>query len=1083
MKAQNICLEACVRAAQNYQTQRKTLTETETQLLDFILEVELEEPTLEDALGLINLEDLTPHPKPQVKGDYQFVTKAARNCLESLDELIEAHKHTPISVDRFGVVEEELLANVSWLPSPIEQKSREENLEMLPLAEVWQDWYTERGEKLRDADGLELVRAKASYYVNLNRYSSSGFVSILEDSQTPDWLIKACKYLFVETSGLRYPQLIPSILEWLVYLFPPANIVDFILNGAIKTLSFIPKNLPVNNSEVFNRGWEIAASLLGWVQLLVNYRQLSLAAWSDEQHYRYWLLMSNLENYPFLVYFSYNTSLEDLVILYRAGKVSQVDIMAHILATQAQPQASNPFEALVLTGQTDSQRRDFRDLGFLTSRKLPPNLDPILKEIGDRARQRVLEVELKRGDLPTAATYPALALRSVVGIGILTKLLQALGKEKLIRGYSYNNNSKAAVFSQLLRVSFPGITETPQDFAAQVKAVKIPEQQLIELAFYAPQWTNYVQYALGWDNFSEGVWWIHAHTKDNNWYVDAEVREEWKVQVSEQTPLSDQNLIDGAVDVEWFLRIYKDLQGERWQQLYAAAKYASSGAGHKRAQLFAEAMLGEISRDTLVNRIQEKRNQDAVRALGLLPIHGERDVLERYQILQEFLRTSRQFGSQKQASEKLAVTIGMENLARTANYRDPQRLEWAMEAEAIADLTEKPQEVILEDVTVSLAITQGKPEISISKQGKPLKAIPAKYKKDPAIVELQNRKQEISRQEKRMRLSLEQAMLRGDSFSREEFQQLCRHPILAPMLEGLIFVGQEELGYPCHQGTALRQHDGTTIPLKSSSLTIAHSYDLLQTQAWHLWQADCFQAQRRQPFKQVFRELYLLTPSEVMQNNYSRRYEGHQINPKQALALWGQRGWVTCPEEGIRKTFHEANLSVWVSFLQGFYTPLEMEGLTLEGVYFTKRGDWQAINLSEVPPKIFSEVMRDVDLIVSVAHLGGVDPEASASTVEMRSALVKESCRLLKLENVNLQGNHALITGELGSYSLHLGSGMVHRQLGGALCIIPVHSQHRGRIFLPFADDDPKTAEVVSKVILLAKDKEIKDPTILQQIV
>jgi hypothetical protein len=118
-----------------------------------------------------------------------------------------------------------------------------------------------------------------------------------------------------------------------------------------------------------------------------------------------------------------------------------------------------------------------------------------------------------------------------------------------------------------------------------------------------------------------------------------------------------------------------------------------------------------------------------------------------------------------------------------------------------------------------------------------------------------------------------------------------------------------------------------------------------------------------------------------------------------------------------------------------------------------------------------------------LAHLGGVDPEASASTVEMRSALVKESCRLLKLENVNLQGNHALITGELGSYSLHLGSGMVHRQLGGALCIIPVHSQHRGRIFLPFADDDPKTAEVVSKVILLAKDKEIKDPTILQQIV
>ncbi len=32
------------------------------------------------------------------------------------------------------------------------------------------------------------------------------------------------------------------------------------------------------------------------------------------------------------------------------------------------------------------------------------------------------------------------------------------------------------------------------------------------------------------------------------------------------------------------------------------------------------------------------------------------------------------------------------------------------------------------------------------------------------------------------------------------------------------------------------------------------------------------------------------------------------------------------------------------------------------------------------------------------------------------------------------------------------------------------------------SDNDPRTAEVVSKVILLARDKEIKDPSILEQI-
>lgn len=48
--------------------------------------------------------------------------------------------------------------------------------------------------------------------------------------------------------------------------------------------------------------------------------------------------------------------------------------------------------------------------------------------------------------------------------------------------------------------------------------------------------------------------------------------------------------------------------------------------------------------------------------------------------------------------------------------------------------------------------------------------------------------------------------------------------------------------------------------------------------------------------------------------------------------------------------------------------------------------------------------------------------------------------------------------------------------------VLPVHSQHRGRIFLPFADEDPKTAEIISKVLLFAEDAKIKDPMILEGI-
>ena len=99
----------------------------------------------------------------------------------------------------------------------------------------------------------------------------------------------------------------------------------------------------------------------------------------------------------------------------------------------------------------------------------------------------------------------------------------------------------------------------------------------------------------------------------------------------------------------------------------------------------------------------------------------------------------------------------------------------------------------------------------------------------------------------------------------------------------------------------------------------------------------------------------------------------------------------------------------------------------------------------------------------------------------MRSALLVEMLKLLDLRNVRLQDAHALIKGQLAEYPLHLGSGVTHRLPGGALFIVPVHSQHRGRLFLPFADD-PKTAEVLSKVLLLARDSEIKDSNLLSQI-
>jgi len=333
-----------------------------------------------------------------------------------------------------------------------------------------------------------------------------------------------------------------------------------------------------------------------------------------------------------------------------------------------------------------------------------------------------------------------------------------------------------------------------------------------------------------------------------------------------------------------------------------------------------------------------------------------------------------------------------------------------------------------------------------------------------------------------VRKSLEGAMVRGDTFTGAELKTLFEHPVLAPMLARLVLTGETASGYPEKRGQILRGFDGKVEPVGTKDkLRIAHPHDLFEGKKWHKWQHDCFAHEIVQPFKQVFRELYLLTDAEKSSEGFTRRYSGHQVQPKQALALLGGRGWVVRPEEGVSKTYHDAGITAHLGFMEGFYTPAEIEGLTVENVAFSRRGKDEPVKLKDVPPRLFSEAMRDLDLVVSVAHRGGVDPEASASSIEMRSAIIRETCELLKINNVTLKGNFALIKGKLGDYSVHLGSAITHRMPGGMLFIVPVHAAHRGRIFLPFADEDMKAAEVLSKILLLARDHEIKDPNILDQ--
>jgi hypothetical protein len=254
---------------------------------------------------------------------------------------------------------------------------------------------------------------------------------------------------------------------------------------------------------------------------------------------------------------------------------------------------------------------------------------------------------------------------SISGVTLVIELLQLLGKTSLVRGGTGGSDSRDAVFSHLVRVCFPAPADTAERLRAAADEAGVPAARLVDLAVYAPQWAPLVEEALNWPGLADGVLWLHAHTKDQRWSVDRELRESWAAMTAERTPLTAEDLMAGAVDVTWFHASHTALGSERWAVLHRAAKHASGGNGHRRAQLFAEAMLGQLDEGTLTDRITTKRNQDAVRTLGLLPLpdtKGNRQdtTQRRYAMLREFERGSRKFGSQRQASERAAVRIGVD---------------------------------------------------------------------------------------------------------------------------------------------------------------------------------------------------------------------------------------------------------------------------------------------------------------------------------------------------------------------------------------------------------------------------------------
>jgi hypothetical protein len=1017
----------------------------------------IEEKGLKNGFGLYDPAQkadvsLSERPIVPLRDVFTLPTEEVIQFLKGLSELVHDHRHHEYQVEYYGGYKETLLLG-SDLRVNFQKEEGQSRVNRLPLAEVWKRYYQEKGLTTEQLVQIRFLLSRDDfhryYFERLNRWEKADYpvlTSTRKEFLSQLYPIDQIVQVDQLNENMEYSQQVYQIVDaYFDDLDKPEAFEVF--NQILYTMVIkVPGDQQKNQSK--------------WISLLVQpWLEWCEAFVHNEESFKHYF-SSIYYLYRQSDYKCFFPSIEDFARAYDCHLIDEEEVYRELLSRE---KSSDHF------WQLTNERNDFL------------KKYPCMLPLKNRAIETILEIELSRGELSTDVTPLALNIQKYEGIEYFVKILLGTDKDSFVRGYIYSYAGQAPkkdTFSHLLKACYPKPGETESLLGQLLKGKKVSDKRLLEAAMYAPQWIEIVSKYLKWDGLRSAAWYFHAH-------INESFSAEKETIVAHYSPIKPEDFNDGAFDIAWFKEAYQELGEKRFNLLYDAAKYISVGANHRRSQLFADATLGKLTLSDMKKSVTEKRNKDHLLCYSLIPIdlENERDVLDRYEFLQAFLQESKKFGAQRRASESKAVGIALENLARNAGYKDVIRLNWEMEAKKLEEIQPQLELKNIDDLTIQLVIdVTGKADIHVHKNGKALKSIPSKFNKHEYVLELKGIKADLSNQYKRAKEELERSMVSQNSFTLSELTKMMKNPVISPLLESLVFKVEEHLGYFV-DGRLMGVADGEGYLIESDDeLFIAHPVHLYESGQWSDFQKDLFNRQLKQPFKQVFRELYVPKSDELAAGTASMRYAGHQVQPRKAVALLKGRNWTVSYEEGLQRVFYKENMIAKIYAMADWFSPSDIESPTLEMVEFFDRHSYQSLALKDVPKLLFSETMRDLDLVVSVAHVGGVDPEASLTTIEIRRAIVAESIRLLKLDNVRVEGNFAIIEGSLGEYSVHLGSANAYKQASGALFIVPVHSQHRGKVFLPFMDEDPKTSEIVSKILMLAQDKKIKDPYILEQI-
>lgn len=332
------------------------------------------------------------------------------------------------------------------------------------------------------------------------------------------------------------------------------------------------------------------------------------------------------------------------------------------------------------------------------------------------------------------------------------------------------------------------------------------------------------------------------------------------------------------------------------------------------------------------------------------------------------------------------------------------------------------------------------------------------------------------------------------------------HPFLSRFTAQLIWWFDDTVSGILYEGQFI-SNDGKVLDLKDfSKVKIWHPiYSKIEdTAAWRTWIID---KEIHQPFKQAFREVYLVTDAEINTSTYSNRFAAHILYQHQFSALAKLRDWNynlqggfdshNTPSRSIPK--FQLRAEYWVDGVNdsindtGIFSYVTTDQVRI----YSGR---EMLQMQEVPPIVFTEIMRDVDLFVGVCSVGN-NPEWEdggeggnnywhnysfgilTESAQTRKDVLERILPKLKIsDRCKIAGKFLVVEGKIRNYKIHLGSGNILMTPNDQyLCIVPDSKPKKNQIFLPF-DNDKTLSIILSKAFLLYNDDKIKDTSITRQI-